>query len=167
MKALSVVTVSAVARKNGKVLLVQQRNMRDPYSGWYLPGGMVEDGELADEAVCREIREETGLEADPPSRLLSVVQFRNPDAPPPGMLTGLYFEVEGLHGEIHCQDPDGDVVRAEWVSIAEAIARLSAGKASHMRDPAVDCLARANSEVTFWTWPDGLDGQPRVCPPTD
>ncbi|QFY09814.1 hypothetical protein GBF35_27020 [Nonomuraea phyllanthi] len=97
--------------------------------------------------------------------MLSIVRFRNPDAPPPGMLTALYFEVEGLYGEICCQDPDGDVVEAEWVSIPEAITRLSAGRAAHMRDPAIRCPARPGSEVSFWTWPNGLDREPCVIPP--
>ncbi|MEU6716900.1 NUDIX domain-containing protein [Nonomuraea sp. NPDC046802] len=73
MKALSVLTVSAVARRDGEVLLVRQRNAGDLGSVWDLPGGMVEVGELADDAVLREIREETGLRADMPSRLLSIV----------------------------------------------------------------------------------------------
>ncbi|WP_431902572.1 NUDIX hydrolase [Nonomuraea sp. bgisy101] len=167
MKALSVLTVSAVARRNGEVLLVRQRNAGDAGSGWDLPGGMVEAGELADDAVLREIWEETGLRADMPSRLLCIAQFRNPDAPPPGMLTAMYFEVEGLQGEICCQDPDGDVLDAEWVSIAEAVIRLSAGRASHMRDPAVRCLTRPGPEVSFWTWPNGLAHEPRVIPPDD
>lgn len=165
MKALSVLTVSAVARRNDEVLLVRHGNAGDLASEWDLPGGMVEDGELADDALRREIWEETGLQADLPSRLLSIVQFRNPDAPPPGLLTAMYFEVAGLRGEILCQDPDGDVVQAEWVAIPDAIARLSAGHAAHMRDPALHCLTGQAPEATFWTWPNGLGEEPRVIPP--
>lgn len=52
MKALSVLTVSAVARRNGEVLLVQQRNVGNLAPVWDLPGGMVEDGEVADDAAA-------------------------------------------------------------------------------------------------------------------
>jgi len=42
----------------GRVLLCHRRDM----DMWNLPGGGVESGELPDEAVVREVREETGLE---------------------------------------------------------------------------------------------------------
>ncbi len=42
----------------GRVLLCHRRDM----DIWNLPGGGVESGELPDEAVVREVREETGLE---------------------------------------------------------------------------------------------------------
>ncbi|MGA4995378.1 NUDIX hydrolase [Nonomuraea bangladeshensis] len=148
MKALSALAVTAVVRRDAEVLLVRQRD-----GAWDLPGGMVETGEFADEAVVRELREETGLGAEPPFRLLSVVQLRNPGAPPPGLLTALYFEVTQHHGELRCEDPDGDVLEAEWVPVAEAVARLSANGAAHVREPALDCLTRPGAELTFQKWP--------------
>jgi 8-oxo-dGTP diphosphatase len=45
----------------GRVLLVSRRN---PPHGWALPGGFVEVGESVEEAVRREILEETGLTLD-------------------------------------------------------------------------------------------------------
>ncbi|MER7362556.1 NUDIX hydrolase [Nonomuraea wenchangensis] len=155
MKALSVLAVTAVVRRDAEVLLVRQRNADDPAPVWDLPGGMVETGEFADEAVVRELREETGLSAAPPFRLLSVVQLRNPGAPPPGLLTALYFEVTEHHGEIRCEDPDGEVLEAEWVPVPEAVVRLSANGAAHVREPAMGCLTRPGAEVTFWRWPSG------------
>ena len=42
------------------MLLVERG--REPYKGyWSLPGGVVEAGERLEQAVCREILEETGL----------------------------------------------------------------------------------------------------------
>jgi ADP-ribose pyrophosphatase YjhB (NUDIX family) len=44
----------------GRLLLVQRG--RDPHRGrWSLPGGRVEPGETPEQAVEREVREETGL----------------------------------------------------------------------------------------------------------
>lgn len=48
---------------DGRLLLVQRAN--PPAQGlWSLPGGRVEPGEPAQEAVRREVREETGLEIE-------------------------------------------------------------------------------------------------------
>ena len=35
-----------------------------PYSGWGLPGGFIDRGEQPENAIRREIREETGIELD-------------------------------------------------------------------------------------------------------
>lgn len=56
--ALAVV-VAAVLKRNS-VLLVQRS--KPPFVGlWGLPGGKIETGEHPDQAVCREVFEETGV----------------------------------------------------------------------------------------------------------
>jgi len=55
-----IVGVGAVILRGHQVLLV--RRAKAPMQGeWTLPGGVVEIGETLEEAVRREIREETGL----------------------------------------------------------------------------------------------------------
>ena len=54
--------VSAAIFRDGQVLLVQRR--RAPSAGlWSLPGGHIEPGEAALDAVHRELREETAIAA--------------------------------------------------------------------------------------------------------
>jgi 8-oxo-dGTP diphosphatase len=50
--------VSALIFDGGHVLLAHRRDI----DWWNLPGGGMELGETVEEAVCREVREETGLE---------------------------------------------------------------------------------------------------------
>ena len=63
--------VSAAVFRDGRVLIV--RRARPPAHGLYtLPGGGVEVGETLEQAVIREIREETALEIEP----VDLVGFR-------------------------------------------------------------------------------------------
>src|SRR5271163_263373 len=56
--------VSAAIFRDGRVLIV--RRARPPADGLYtLPGGGVELGETLEQAVVREVREETALEIEP------------------------------------------------------------------------------------------------------
>ncbi|HWA60226.1 MAG TPA: NUDIX domain-containing protein [Caulobacteraceae bacterium] len=52
----------------GKVLLIQHTYL----PGWYMPGGGVERGETAEEAIARELVEEAGVRATARPRLVSL-----------------------------------------------------------------------------------------------
>lgn len=55
--------VGVVCLRDGEVLLI--RRGREPRMGeWSLPGGRIEPGERAMDAALRELREETGVEAE-------------------------------------------------------------------------------------------------------
>lgn len=67
-----VVTKAILARPDGDVLLLR-RSATDPRRPlqWDFPGGNLGPGELYDDAVVRETREETGLEIAPGSLQLA------------------------------------------------------------------------------------------------
>jgi 8-oxo-dGTP diphosphatase len=56
--------VGALIIEGNRILLVERG--REPLKGyWSLPGGILEVGELLDEAIRREVLEETGLVVEP------------------------------------------------------------------------------------------------------
>ena len=61
VKRLPIVSVDALIVVDGALLLVRRNN--EPVKGeWWVPGGRIHKGESLEEALRREILEETGLE---------------------------------------------------------------------------------------------------------
>ncbi|MBI4848362.1 MAG: NUDIX hydrolase [Nitrospirae bacterium] len=52
-------TVDAIIEIEGGIVLIKRKN---PPPGWAIPGGFVDYGEPLEAAVCREAKEETGLD---------------------------------------------------------------------------------------------------------
>ena len=113
------VTVDAVAARetnNGLELLMIERGP-DPaeWEGmWAFPGGFVDYGEDPEDAVLRELQEETGIEGQNP-RVLHVLGA--PGRDPRKHCVGLFYLVDA---DIDTE-PEGadDAVSAAWVPIDE------------------------------------------------
>lgn len=80
--ALSVDIVLVAGPSHAREVLLVLRRF-DPYSGeWALPGGFVEESERLDDAVLRELAEETGVRWNGPLR--QVATYGNPGRDPRG-----------------------------------------------------------------------------------
>lgn len=55
------ITIDALISKENKILLIKRNN--EPFKGsWAIPGGYIDWDETAEEALKREVKEETGLD---------------------------------------------------------------------------------------------------------
>ncbi|MGD0250982.1 MAG: NUDIX hydrolase [Thermoplasmata archaeon] len=106
-------TVDAVWIHSGRILLVRRAN--SPFQGmWALPGGFVELKETVEQAVVRELDEETGLVARP-WKLVGV--YSGPDRDPRKPTTTVAFLMRGKRRSPHAGD---DAAFAAWVLLSEA-----------------------------------------------
>lgn len=105
-----------VSNSRGQWLVVKKR-----YSGlkgvWSLPAGFVKEGETADEAVVREVKEETGIECEVTGLI--------------GLRTGVIREVISDNMAIFYCKPinqnqkisiqESELFEAKWLSIEEIV----------------------------------------------
>ncbi len=104
MKCITL-TVDAIIPYKGGIVLVKRKN--DPYKGLYaLPGGIVEYGERVEEAVVREVLEETGLRCEV-KKLIGV--YSDPKRDPRGHFVSVCFLMETVSGELKASSDAEDV----------------------------------------------------------
>ncbi|MEM0078199.1 MAG: NUDIX domain-containing protein, partial [Thermoplasmata archaeon] len=102
--------VDGIIEEYGKVLLIKRRN--EPFKGYYaLPGGFVEYGERVEEAIKREIFEETGFEVEI-KKLLGV--YSSPDRDPRGHTVSIVYILEKVGGNGRAGD---DAEKIEFFDI--------------------------------------------------
>jgi ADP-ribose pyrophosphatase YjhB (NUDIX family) len=147
---------SAVVLAGDRVLLVGNRR-RNGSVDWTPPGGVIEihDGEALLDGLGREVEEETGLRVTAWSGpLYSVI------AEAPGLGWRLRAEIhlaEAWEGDLVVADPDGIVVDARFVDLAECAGLLDSCH-PWVREPLSAWLTeRWETEQTFDYRVDGAD----------
>lgn len=106
-KRIALTVDGIISRGKGKkleILLIQRG--RGPFKGkWALPGGFVEYGETVENAVAREIKEETGLKA----RIRSILGvYSDPKRDPRRHTASVVYSLEILGGTLKCGDDAAD-----------------------------------------------------------
>jgi ADP-ribose pyrophosphatase YjhB (NUDIX family) len=105
-------TASALVVRDGRLMLT--RRARQPYEGmWDVPGGFVEPLEHPEQAVRRELLEETGLEVEVGPLIGVFTDVYGED----GVATfNLYYSASVLSGD---ERPADDVSEIGWFPLAE------------------------------------------------
>ena len=104
------ITVDGAIIKNNKILLIKRRN--EPFKDrWALPGGFVEYNEKTEDAVKREIHEETGLKTNI-KKLIGV--YSDPSRDPRGHTITIVYLLEIKDGKLKSGD---DTIDAKFFDI--------------------------------------------------
>lgn len=100
MKGPKLTVDALVVHPEQGVLLVQRKN--EPFSGfWALPGGFVDEGESCEQAVVREVAEETGLAV----RVVALFGvYSQPGRDPRGHTVSVVYLCQVLGGQLEGRD---------------------------------------------------------------
>jgi len=98
------ITVDGIIINNNEILLVKRKNK--PFEGmWALPGGFVNYEEKTEEAVKREILEETGLQ----TKVYGLVGvYSDPNRDPRGHTITIVYKLDILNGKLRAGDDASD-----------------------------------------------------------
>jgi ADP-ribose pyrophosphatase YjhB (NUDIX family) len=107
--------VGAIIFDADKVLLVERAG--EPLKGWWsIPGGLLETGEKLEDAVRREVLEETGLAVEVMYRFDVFERImRDPEGRAEYHYVLVDYVCRALSGDLQ---PGDDVSRVEWVPCA-------------------------------------------------
>ncbi|HVX02456.1 MAG TPA: NUDIX hydrolase [Nitrososphaera sp.] len=105
-------TIDAILQKGSRILMVRRK--KDPFKGMLaLPGGFVNEGETVEDAVKREVLEETSLEIEP-INILGV--YSDPHRDPRMHTMTVVFVSIITGGKEKAED---DASNLEWVELAD------------------------------------------------
>lgn len=134
------IVVAAVVEHNGRFLLVEEREA-DGRLTLNQPGGLLEAGESLEEAVKREVLEESAYDFHPDGFLGTYhLNYRMPDG---SDISYIRFAFTGSVSTLHDRPLDPDIIRTVWMT----------------RDEMAACLDRHRSVVVMQCIEDYAAGQ--------
>ena len=156
MKIYNVVS-ALIMTSNDDVLLIKQLKPDRPDTKffdcieddfvWVFPGGKMEEGETREEALAREVQEETGLIVQQPFEYISRCQYTNPSE---NWRCDIHlYVVRHWTGEIDVQDPCNRVVSAQFYPKLEAITQIDTIPWLCMREPLGEYL-KGDHQTKDW-----------------
>ncbi|MGG2091692.1 NUDIX hydrolase [Bacillus sp. S13(2024)] len=110
MKRVNVVS-AFIQDDDGNILIV--KNIKGDSFYWSLPGGAVEGEETLEQAVIREVKEETGFNIVV-TGLSSVREVFFEERGHHALI--ITFHTKIIDGEININDPDHDIVEVRWAN---------------------------------------------------
>jgi len=102
-----------IVNEKGQILILKRSDNQFQAGRWCLPGGKVDFGESAEEALIKEVAEETALNVT--SHRFLFYQDNLPDETVPMHFISLYFECE-VSGNLQINDESDE---ARWIGHAE------------------------------------------------
>lgn len=108
------IRASAILLKKHQIALIHRHNHGREY--WVLPGGGIDLGETAEQAVAREVNEETGLTVTSSRLVFYVNRFDEPEINQPCFVCEFIGENLSFTGPEIGQDPE-NLFEAKWVDI--------------------------------------------------
>lgn len=148
--------VGGIIRRGGEILTVRQSHDEGSSSWWSLPQGRVEEAETLQQALAREILEETGLAVVDVGVLAYSAQGRYPAEVGIKQSTAYVFEVNKWEGEI--SPSDSEVVETEFASPAQVLSRLQQLPPS-MKDPLCAYLRGEVGWGSIWYYTSDESGE--------
>jgi len=127
-----------VVRGDAAIVIVPTRRGAQGQKVLALPKGHVDPGETPDETAAREVREETGVEADLVEKLGDVRYFYQRDGKRIFKRVTFYLFV---YRDGSLDDHDDEVEEARWMGLAEAAETLSYDGEREMAERALSAIA--------------------------
>ena len=114
------ITVDGIIKnKNNKEILLIKRKNNPFKNSWALPGGFIEYNEKTEDAIIREIIEETGLITE----IINLIGvYSDPKRDPRGHTISIVYELKIINGELESGD---DASEAKFYKFNELPDKLS------------------------------------------